>query len=136
MMLSVFTLRASRATAARRMAMRARRWVRKWREDAAAGGGTPVPMQVVSNEEYVPLAQTAEQRRVAALLDATARATARRLGIGRREFLASSAGMAAAFAALNTVFGRFFDVDPAEAVEAAAADARRPADQFVLDVQT
>ena len=116
--------------------MRARRWVRKWRQDAEAGGGSPVPMQVVSNEEYVPLAQTLEQRRVAALLETTARTTARRLGVDRREFLASSAGMAAAFVALNAVFGRFFEVDPVEAVEAAAADARKPADQFVFDVQT
>ncbi len=116
--------------------MRARRWVRKWRQDAETGGGSPVPMQVVSNEEYVPLAQTLDQRRVAALLEATARTTARRLGVDRREFLASSAGMAAAFVALNAVFGRFFEVDPVEAVEAAAADARKPTDQFVFDVQT
>jgi len=44
--------------------------------------------------------------------------------------------MASAFVALNTVFGWFFDVDPVEALEPAAADARRPSDQFVFDVQT
>jgi len=44
--------------------------------------------------------------------------------------------MAAAFLAMNTVFGRFFDVSPAEAWEAAAATERQPQSQFVFDVQT
>ena len=44
--------------------------------------------------------------------------------------------MAAAFLAMNTVFGRSFDVDPVEALEPAAADARTPAGQFEFDVQT
>jgi predicted TIM-barrel fold metal-dependent hydrolase len=116
--------------------MRERRWVRKWRLDAETDGLSPLPTQVVSNEEYIPLSQTGEQERVAALLQETARTTARRLGVSRRDFLSSSAGMAAAFLALNTVFGPFFDVDPVEAVESAAADARKPSDQFIFDVQT
>jgi uncharacterized protein len=116
--------------------MRQRRWVRKWRLDAATDGRSPLPTQVVSNEEYLPLSQTSEQQRVAALIRETARANARRLGVSRRAFLSSSAGMAAAFLALNAVFGRFFEVDPVEALESAAADARRPSDQFVFDVQT
>ena len=116
--------------------MRERRWVRKWRLDAETDGLSPLPTRVVSNEEYVPLSQTPEQARVAALLQETARTNARRLGVSRRDFLSSSAGMAAAFLALNTVFGRFFEVDPVEAVESAAADARKPSGQFIFDVQT
>jgi hypothetical protein len=116
--------------------MRERRWVRKWRLDAETDGLSPLPTQVVSNEEYVPLPQTREQERVAALVRQTARANARRLGVSRRAFLSSSAGMASAFLALNRVFGRFFEVDPVEALESAAADARKPSDQFVFDVQT
>ena len=92
--------------------MRARRWVRKWSRDVETERFSPVPTQVISNEEYVPLPQTREQQRVAALLEETTRTSARRLGVGRREFLASGAGMASAFLALNTVFGRFFEVDP------------------------
>ncbi len=83
--------------------MRTRQWIRKWRLDAQADGFSPLPTQVVSNEEYVPLPQTREQQRLAALIDQTARAHARRLGVGRREFLASSAGMASAFLALNAI---------------------------------
>jgi len=116
--------------------MRAQRWVRKWSRDVEADGFSPLPTQVVSNEEYLPLPQTPEQQRVAALLRETARRNARRLGVSRRDFLASSAGMASAFLALNTVFGRFFEVDPVEALESAAADERKPSDQFIFDIQT
>jgi len=93
-------------------------------------------MQVISNEEYIPMPQTGEQRRVAALLDDDARRKARRLGVSRRDFLASSAGMASAFLALNTVFGPFFEIDPVEAIESAAADERKPSGQFIFDIQT
>ena len=116
--------------------MDTRRWVRKWSRDAETDGCSPVPTRVISNEEYLPLPQTREQARVAALLDETARRQARRLGVSRRDFLASSSGMAAAFLALNTVFGRFFEVDPVEALEQAAADARKPSGQFIFDIQT
>lgn len=112
------------------------RWVRKWSRDAGTDGFSPLPTQVVSNEEYIPLAQTEEQKRVAALIDGHARRSARRLGVGRREFLATSAGMASAFLALNTVFGRFFEIDPVEAIESAAADERKPSGQFIFDIQT
>src|SRR5262249_17667418 len=112
------------------------RFIRRWSKEAGTSGFSPIPTQVVSNEEYLPLAQTPEQVRVAALLDETARTTSRRLGVSRREFLSSSAGMASAFLALNTVFGRFFEVDPVEAVEAAAADERPTPDSFVVDIQT
>jgi predicted TIM-barrel fold metal-dependent hydrolase len=112
------------------------RWIRKWSKDVEINGFSPLPTQVISNEEYLPLPPTLEQRRVAALVHDTARRNARRLGLHRRDFLASSAGLASAFLALNTVFGRFFEVDPVEAVESAAADERKPPDQFVFDIQT
>ena len=116
--------------------MRERRWVRKWSRDVGTDGFSPLPMQVISNEEYIPMPQTGEQRRVAALLDDDARRKARRLGVSRRDFLASSAGMASAFLALNTVFGPFFEIDPVEAIESAAADERKPSGQFIFDIQT
>src|SRR2546428_2758462 len=116
--------------------MSSRRWTRKWAHDVETDVFSPLPTQVVSNEEYVPRAQPPEQRRVPARLAETARRNARRLGISRRQFMSSSAGMASAFIALNTVFGRFFEVTPVEALEAAAADERKPSDQFVFDIQT
>jgi predicted TIM-barrel fold metal-dependent hydrolase len=93
---------------------------------------------VVSNGEYLPWAQTAAQRRVERELDAMAAAAARRVGMDRRRFLRTAAGMATAFLAMNRVFGRHFAVAPAEAADPAAADAERAAlaHQFVFDVQT
>ena len=81
--------------------MSSTRWTRKWAHDVETDGFSPIPTQVVSNEEYLPLDQTPEQQRVAALLAETARRNARRLGVSRREFVSSSAGMASAFIALN-----------------------------------
>ena len=112
--------------------MSTRRWVKKSTWDADTDGYSPIPTRVVSNEEYLPIQQTREQARVAAVLRDAAARNARRLGVSRREFLGSSAGMASAFLAFNTVFGRVFDVDPVEALESAAADARKPAGQFVF----
>ena len=40
-----------------------KRWQRKWDQDARTDGWSPIPTQVVSNEEYSPLARTAEQAR-------------------------------------------------------------------------
>jgi hypothetical protein len=60
-----------------------------------------------------------------------------RLGMSRREFLKTQMGLAASFLALNSVFGHYFAVDPAEAAESAAADEQltRFAHQFIFDVQ-
>jgi hypothetical protein len=56
----------------------------------------PVPTQIVSNGEYMPEPQTAQQRLVQARIDELADAASRKLGISRRRFLTSSGGMAAA----------------------------------------
>ena len=70
--------------------------------------GLPVPTQIVSNEEFEPPDQTVEQQRVEHRLNEIADETSTRLGISRRAFLASTGGMAAAFLAMNEVFGNFF----------------------------
>ncbi len=113
-----------------------RPWIRKWRDDARTDAWSPMPTQVISNEEYAPLPPTAPQRQVARLLQDAALRNARALGLTRRDFLASGPGLAAALLAMNRVFGGFFDVDPVEALESAAFADRSPGGQFVLDVQT
>jgi predicted TIM-barrel fold metal-dependent hydrolase len=99
---------------------------------------SPVPTQIVSNGEFDPLPQTTEQRRVEARIRALAEELAPKHGMSRRRFLASSAGMAAAFIAMNDVFGPVFGVSRAEAATPGMADARAGAlaGQFVLDCQT
>ncbi len=98
---------------------------------------SPVPTQVVSNGEYMPAAQTPAQRAVAATIAALAERHGRALGMDRRRFLHTACGMAAAFLAMNRVYGGLFAVDPAEAADPAAAGARRAAfaKDFVLDAQ-
>src|SRR5439155_1617280 len=71
---------------------------------------SPVPTQIVSNGEFNPLPQTREQQRVEARIKELADDLGRRHGMDRRQFLASSAGMAAAFLAMNDVFGPIFVV--------------------------
>jgi uncharacterized protein len=97
----------------------------------------PVPTRMISNGEFLPIAQTPQQKRVEHELDRLAAATSRRLGMSRRDFLRSSAGMAAAFAAMNTVFGAYFNEAEALAVNPDLAEAlrKRVADQLVIDVQ-
>src|SRR5438132_6068540 len=98
---------------------------------------SPVPTRMVSNGEFNPLPQTQRQRQFEERLIDLSEASARRLGMDRRQFLRTSCGMAAAFVALNDVFGPIFDVSPAEAAqpEAAAERASGLAGQFILDDQ-
>ena len=99
---------------------------------------SPIPTQVVSNGEYNPLPQTAEQRRMEGLIKSLADEQAARLKMDRRRFLASSAGLATAFLAMNKVFGPVFAVSEAEAKdpEIAAERAKGLSGQFIFDVQT
>jgi predicted TIM-barrel fold metal-dependent hydrolase len=102
-----------------------------------AAFASPVPTQIVSNGEYNPLPQTPEQARVEARIKDLADGLGRRHGMDRRRFLASTAGMAAAFLAMNEVFGTLFDVSHAEAQTPGVADqrARALAGQFIFDDQ-
>ncbi|HUH83134.1 MAG TPA: amidohydrolase family protein [Stellaceae bacterium] len=99
---------------------------------------SPVPTQIVSNGEYVPLPQTRQQRQVEERIKEIAETQSRRLGIDRRQFLRSASGMAAAFLAMNEVFGPLFRVTEAEAAEpdVAAQRAKELSKQFIFDVQT
>src|SRR5918994_2995524 len=98
---------------------------------------SPVPTQMVSNGEFNPLPQSPARRRMEARIGEIAESNGRRLGLDRRGFLRSSCGMAAAFLAMNEVFGPLFDVGRAEAQQPEAAAARNDAlrGQFVFDDQ-
>jgi uncharacterized protein len=95
----------------------------------------PIPTRLVSNEEFPPIPQTPAQRRVEDRILAEAGRLAPRLGLSRRQFLSRSGGMAASLLAMNAVFGRFFDVLPVEAADAAAFQERSGAPVFIFDVQ-
>ena len=95
----------------------------------------PLPTRLVSNEEFPPLAQTPAQRDVEGLILREADRLAPRLGLSRRDFLRTSGGMATSLLAMNAVFGRFFDVVPAEAAEPSAWKTRSGDAPFIFDVQ-
>ncbi len=99
---------------------------------------SPIPTQIVSNGEFNPLPQTPDQRRVETRVRDLAAELGPGHGMNRRQFLASSAGMAAAFLAMNEVFGSVFAVSGAEAAAPGVADERAAglAGQFIVDVQT
>ena len=104
------------------------------RADVADPFDSPVPTRVVSNGEYMPPPQSAAQKQVEARVRELTEAGSKRLGIDRRRFLRTSGGMAAAFVAMNDVFGRFFDVDPIEMFEPTVyAQNGAPRDLFVMD---
>ena len=98
-------------------------------------GLAPIPTRLVSNEEFPPIPQTPEQRRVERRILAEALHLAPRLGLSRRQFLGRSGGMAVSLLAMNAVFGRFFDVLPVEAADPAAFQERNGTAPFIFDVQ-
>ncbi len=107
-------------------------------DDAGDRFESPVPTQLVSNGEFTPLPQTEDQKKVEARIKELAEQHGAKLGLDRRQFLQTSAGMATAFLAMNEVFGPVFDVSEAEAadIEMAAARADGLSNQFILDDQT
>src|SRR4029453_12039384 len=98
----------------------------------------PVPTQIVSSDEYFPSPQSAEQARVEARVKALGDELGRRRGLSRRAFFRTASGMAAAYVAMNEVFGRYFDASLAEAADKdmAAERAKGLAGQFVMDTHT
>ena len=99
---------------------------------------SPVPTQIVSNGEYNPPPQTAQQRQVEGLIKEYSEKFAKHQGLDRRTFLKSASGFAAAFLAMNKVFGPVWNVSEAEAADRDMAEerAKRLSKQFIFDDQT
>ena len=60
---------------------------------------SPIPVQAVSSDEFMPAPQTAKQREFEWRVKAIGTEMSRHLGLSRRAFFKSAAGMAAAFVA-------------------------------------
>jgi predicted TIM-barrel fold metal-dependent hydrolase len=103
-----------------------------------AAADTPIPTQIVSSDEFVPIPQTRSQREVEARLTRLADELAGRQGISRRQFFRTAAGMAAAYLTMNEVYGPLFEVSRAEAATPELADARASdlSGQFIFDGHT
>ena len=88
---------------------------------------TPIPTQVVSSGECFPPPQSRRQAQAEALMREKTDFYAGRQGMPHQHYLRSPSGMAAAFMAMNQVYGDVYRVDPAEAEDPeAAADQREP----------
>ena len=92
----------------------------------------------MSNGEFLPAPQGPLQKKYAARLRERADIQAKRRGVARRSFLRTASGMAAAFLAMNDVYGPIFKVSEAEAADSELGDehAGRLSDQYVFDCHT
>ena len=99
---------------------------------------SPIPTQFVSSDEFMPAPQTERQKQVEARIKALGSQLAKHQGMSRRRFFKTASGMAAAFLAMNDVYGPIFGVSQAEAASPDMANerARALADQFIMDMHT
>jgi hypothetical protein len=112
-------------------------WIRKAERDKRKNVDSPMPTQVVSNEEFTPRPQTQKQKHVEHLIGELSADRAKKLGMERRDFMRTSMGMATCFLASNQAYGKnYWEVDEAETWEEAATQEKYPkGEYFVIDVQ-
>ncbi len=115
-------------------------WIRKGERDRMLGVDSPIPTQVVSNEEFIPRPQTKKQKQVEDLIMEWGTANAKKLNMNRRAYMASSMGLATAFLASNCVYGQdAFEVGEDEAFEPRETEVVKANGQkgkfFIIDVQ-
>src|SRR5688572_16780021 len=111
-----------------------------------SGGETlfrsPIPVQFVSSDEYMPSPQSAKQKEFEARIKESGAALAKKHGMTRRKFFKTAGGMAAAFAAMNQVHAKggqpIYRVEKNEAKDLEVAQARADSlkGQFVMDMHT
>src|SRR5687767_15249823 len=66
---------------------------------------SPIPVQYVSSDEYMPDPQSQQQKEFEARIKEMGAQLAKKHGMTRRRFFQTAGGMAAAFAAMNQVHG-------------------------------
>jgi predicted TIM-barrel fold metal-dependent hydrolase len=99
---------------------------------------SPIPVQSVSSDEFMPGPQTHKQREFETRVKDMGSRMAKRLRMSRRGFFQTAAGMATAFLAMNETYGPIFGVSAAEAAEPERADdrAKKLSGQFIMDMHT
>src|SRR5438093_5658612 len=111
------------------------------RDEAGLPPIPPIPTQVVTNGEFVPLPKTQKQRGVDLRLLEYADRYGKPRGRSRRSFRITTSGFAAAMLAMNKGYGREFfrvaEVDAADETAAIEAQLKtRKGTQFIFDDQT
>src|SRR5258708_4202331 len=101
-------------------------WIRKFERDRNKSVTSPVPTQMLSTEEFIPRPQNERQKHVEHLIGEMSEQKAKKLAMDRRKFMGTSMGLATCFCAMNTVYGKAFDVDEAETTEEEATAEKWP----------
>ena len=103
---------------------------------------SPIPVQCVSSDEYMPGPQTARQKEFEARIKESGARLAKQLGMSRRSFFKTAGGMAAAFVAMNETYAKgaapFYEVLKGEEKNLQLAQARADGlkGQFIMDMHT
>ena len=103
---------------------------------------SPIPVQFVSSDEFMPSPQSPQQKEFEARVKEMGAKLARKHGMTRRRFFQTAGGMAAAFAAMNQVHAKagapIYEVLKNEATDLEVAQARAASlkNQFVMDMHT
>jgi predicted TIM-barrel fold metal-dependent hydrolase len=103
---------------------------------------SPIPVQFVSSDEYMPAPQSAKQKEFEARIKESGTQLAKKHGMSRRKFFKTAGGMAAAFAAMNEVHAKgsqaIYEVGRNETTDLELAQARADSlkNQFVMDMHT
>src|SRR5688572_10650034 len=103
---------------------------------------SPIPVQFVSSDEYMPAPQSVKQKEFEARIKESGAQLAKKHGMSRRKFFKTAGGMAAAFAAMNEVHAKngqpLYEVQKNEHVDLDVAQARADSlkNQFVMDMHT
>src|SRR6476619_1101707 len=108
----------------------------------AEGKRLPIKLDPTSNGEFVPVPLSPTNREANRRAHRAATENAKRLGLGRRDFMISACGAATAllaFNAANAAAGKrdgFFDIEPEAVLESQLAQARVGGKgEFIFDVQ-
>ena len=105
------------------------------------GERLPIKLDTTSNGEFLPVPLSRTNRHANHLAQQAADENAKRLGVGRRDFLLSACGAASTLLSFNTAnaaagrSGGFFELDAAAALEPQLAAAGVDGGEFIFDVQ-
>jgi hypothetical protein len=105
------------------------------------GERLPIKLDTTSNGEFLPVPLAPANRHANQLAQEAASRNAKRLALGRRDFLVSACGAASTLLAFNTAnagagrTGGFFDLPAQAALEPEAAAASLETGEFIFDVQ-
>ena len=103
---------------------------------------SPIPVQFVSSDEFMPSPQTPKQREFEARVKEIGTQLAKKNDMSRRAFFKTAGGMAAAFVAMNETYAKagspIYEVLKGEAQNLDVAQARADGlkNQFVMDMHT